>query len=199
VGLDRRWNHNVHYYRLVLAAVPPGCERALDVGCGEGMLARQLAGRVRHVTGIDRHAASIELARERSPGGPATFICGDFLTHPLPDESFGLISCVSALHHMDAPAALAAMSRLLTPGGRLVIIGVARSRLPDLPRDAAAVIVNLGYRAAKGYWQHPSPILWPPPHTYRQIRVLAETALPGVTYQRLLLWRYLLIWVKPRR
>jgi len=199
VELDRRWNHNVHYYRLVLAAVPPGCERALDVGCGEGMLARQLASRVRHVTGIDRHAASIELARGQCPGGPAAFICGDFLTHPFDDESFGLISCVTALHHMEALAALTAMTRLLTPGGRLVIIGVARSRLPDLPRDAAAVIVNLGYRAAKGYWQHPSPILWPPPYTYRQIRALAETALPGVTYRRLLLWRYLLTWVKPPR
>ena len=134
---DRRWNHNVHYYRLVLAAVPPGCERALDVGCGEGMLARQLAGRVRHVTGM-------------------------------------------------------------APGGRLVV-GVARSRLPDLPRDAAAAAVNLGYRAARGYWQHPSPVLWPPPHTYRQIRAQAEDALPGVTYRRLLLWRYLLIWAKPSR
>jgi ubiquinone/menaquinone biosynthesis C-methylase UbiE len=48
---------------------------------------------------------------------------------------------------MDTAAALATMSRLLAPGGRLVIIGVARSRLPDLPRNAAAAAVNLGYRA----------------------------------------------------
>jgi hypothetical protein len=30
-----RWNHNIHYHRLVLAAVPPGSRTALDVGCGE--------------------------------------------------------------------------------------------------------------------------------------------------------------------
>ncbi len=36
----QRWNHNIQYHRLVLAAVPPGCQRVLDVGCGEGMLAR---------------------------------------------------------------------------------------------------------------------------------------------------------------
>ena len=36
------WNHNIHYHRLILDAVPPGARRALDVGCGEGTLARQL-------------------------------------------------------------------------------------------------------------------------------------------------------------
>ncbi len=127
------------------------------------------------------------------------FIVGDFLAWPFPAGSFGLISCVAALHHMDAPAALARMKQLLAPGGRLVVIGVARSRLPDLPRDAIAAVVNLGYRAARGYWQHPSPVLWPPSHTYRQIHAVTEAILPGVTFRRLLLWHYLLDWVKPPR
>jgi hypothetical protein len=42
---DRRvdgWNHNSHYHDLLLAAVPPGCRRALDVGCGLGTFARKL-------------------------------------------------------------------------------------------------------------------------------------------------------------
>jgi hypothetical protein len=30
------WNHNRHHHRVILAAVPPGSERALDVGCGTG-------------------------------------------------------------------------------------------------------------------------------------------------------------------
>jgi len=59
--------------------------------------------------------------------------------------------------------------------------------------------VNLGYRAARGYWQHPSPVLWPPPHTSGQIHAVTEAILPGVTFRRLLLWRYLLDWVKPPR
>jgi SAM-dependent methyltransferase len=194
---DRRWNHNIHYYPLVLAAVPPGCQRVLEVGCGEGMLARQLACRVPRVVGIDQHAASIELARRQGPDGQVEFVCGDFLTHPFPLASFGLIACVAALHHMDAAAALARMGQLLVPGGTLVIVGLARSRLPDLPWEAAAVIANLGHRATKGYWQHPSPIVWPPPHTYRQIRALAGEALPGVRFRRHLLWRYSLVWAKP--
>jgi len=194
---DRRWNHNIHYYPLVLAAVPPGCQRVLEVGCGEGMLARQLACRVPRVVGIDQDTANIELARRQGPDGQVEFVCGDFLTHPFPLASFGLIACVAALHHMDAAAALARMGQLLVPGGILVIVGLARSRPPDLPWEAAAVIANLGHRATKGYWQHPSPIVWPPPHTYGQIRALAGEALPGVRFRRHLLWRYSLVWAKP--
>jgi ubiquinone/menaquinone biosynthesis C-methylase UbiE len=54
----RRWNHNLHYHRVILDAVPPGCRRSLDVGCGEGMLVRDLRSVVPHVTGIDRDAAA---------------------------------------------------------------------------------------------------------------------------------------------
>ena len=34
-----RWNHNLPYHRVILAAVPDGARRSLDVGCGVGMLA----------------------------------------------------------------------------------------------------------------------------------------------------------------
>ncbi len=196
-GQDRRWNHNTHYYPLVLAAVPPGCGRVLDVGCGEGMLARQLARRVPHVIGIDQDAASIELARRRGAAGQIEFVRGDFLACPFQPASFSMITCVAALHHMDPATALAAMSQLLVPGGTLVVVGLARSQLPDLPWEAAAVIANLGYRMAKGYWEQPSPTVWPPPHSYRQIRALARETLPGVRYRRRLLWRYSLVWVRP--
>jgi ubiquinone/menaquinone biosynthesis C-methylase UbiE len=195
-GQGRRWNHNIHYYPLILAAVPPGCQRALDVGCGEGMLARQLACGVPHVVGIDQDTASIELARRQDPDGRVEFVRGDFLTHPFQPASFSLITCVAALHHMDSAAALAWMSQLLAPGGALVVVGLARSRLPDLPWDAAAVIPDLGHRVATGCWEHPSPTVWPPPHSYRELRALAEETLPGVKYRRRLLWRYSLVWVK---
>ncbi|MEZ0075689.1 hypothetical protein [Planotetraspora sp. GP83] len=35
---DEYWNHNVRYHRVVLDAVPYGCDTALDVGCGDGLL-----------------------------------------------------------------------------------------------------------------------------------------------------------------
>jgi len=170
----------------------------LDVGCGEGMLARQLARLVPQVVGIDQDGASIDLARRQDPGGKIGFICGDFLTHPLAPASFNMITSVAALHHMDARAALGLMDQLLVPGGTLAIVGLARSRLPaDLLFEAAAVIANLAYRLTRTYWEQPSPIVWPPPHTYASMKALARQALPGVRYRRHLLWRYSLVWAKP--
>jgi hypothetical protein len=39
------WNHNVHYQPVILKAVPRGCPAALDVGCGDGLLAGRLLWR----------------------------------------------------------------------------------------------------------------------------------------------------------
>lgn len=183
--------------RGVLAAVPPGCQRVLDVGCGEGLLARRLAQRVPHVAGIDTDAASIELAHQQGRDGGPGYVRGDLLACPFRPASFGMVTCVAALHHMDPVAALTAMSRLLVPGGTLVVIGLARSRPLDWPLDAVAVVVNLGYRMTRGYWKQPAPVLWPPPHSYREIRALAREALPGARYHRHLLWRYSLVWIRP--
>lgn len=197
-GRGGRWNHNIHYYPLIMAAVPHGCQRALDVGCGEGMLARQLAVRIPQVSAIDGDLASIELARCQDPPGTVDWICGDFLACPFEPGSFGVITSVAALHHMDPAAALGKMSVLLQPGGTLALVGLARSRLPaDLPWEAAAVITNLGYRLTRRYWEQPSPTVWPPPHTYTEIRQLAARTLPGLRYRRHILWRYSLIWKKP--
>src|SRR5205807_1475151 len=108
-----------------------------DVGCGEGMLARRMARLVPQVVGIDPDEASIGLARRQDPGGEIEFICGDFLDQPFPPASFNMITSVAALHHMDASAALERMDQLLSPGGRLAIVGLARDRLPaDLPWEA---------------------------------------------------------------
>ena len=56
---------------------------------------------------------------------------------------------------------------------------------------------NFGHRMANACWEQPSPTVWPPPHSYREIRVLARQTLPGVRYRRHLLWRFSLVWVKP--
>jgi len=48
------WNRNIHYHDLILKAIPPGCQRTLDVGCGRGALSRQLGRYCEEVIGIDR-------------------------------------------------------------------------------------------------------------------------------------------------
>ena len=77
------WNHNIHYHRLVLDAIREGCASALDIGCGEGILARDLRRRVPSVVAIDTDPPSIELARQQNSSG-VDYILGDVLTYPLP-------------------------------------------------------------------------------------------------------------------
>jgi SAM-dependent methyltransferase len=192
-----RWNHNIHYHPLVLSAVPDGCDCALDVGCGEGMLARELNRSVTHVMAIDLDEPSLRLARKQDPTGKIEFVAGDFLTYPF-EGSFDFIASVAALHHMDMRQALTRMRSLLRPGGTLAVIGLARSRYPaDVPADAAGAVVHRVCKMTRSYWEHSAPILSPPPETYRSARQVASDVLPGMIYRRHLLWRYSLVWSKP--
>ncbi len=202
------WNHNIHYHPLILAAVPPGSQRALDVGCGAGLLARELSRRVPRVTGLDRDGPVLGRARREDAGAGVEYVQGDFLSHGFGPEPFDVIVSVAALHHMDPAAALARMRDLLRPGGVLAVVGLARGSLPaDLPRELVAAPANLllrvrhrdwaQARAARARGEAMAPVIWPPAHSYREISQLAARLLPGVRYRRHLLWRYSLIWRKP--
>jgi SAM-dependent methyltransferase len=196
--VDERWNHNIHYHALILAAVPPGCQRALDVGCGEGLLTQELKPIVAQAIGIDVDPPSIAAARARDPDGELEFLLGDFVSHPFEPRSFDLIASVAVLHHLDATTALTRMTMLLRPGGTLVVVGLARSRMPhDLLWEIGAVAVHRWHLLTKTYWEHSAPTVWPPPHTFSEIRHLAQQLLPGVRFRRHLLWRYSLVWTKP--
>lgn len=146
------WNHNVHYQRVILNAVPPGCGAAIEVGCGDGMFACMLAARCAAVTGIDKDAPMIALARDRGHEiGNATFVEGDFLLHPFEDASFDFACANTALHHMDFPAALARMARILRPGGRLAVVGLADDGSPaDWIVGAAGIPADLYYKRTRG-------------------------------------------------
>lgn len=194
------WNTNVARYPGILRAVPEGCEDALDVGCGDGLLARRLAERVERVTGIDRSPEMIARAREWAAGHPSlVFIEDDFLTADLPTAGYDFICSVSAIHHMDFAAALTRMKKLLRPGGRLVVVGLARETTPAewAATIAAAPIV----RAVKVIRRARTPKDMPVAHPemgHPQVRAAARRLLPGVRYRRHVLRRYSLTWDKPR-
>ena len=195
-----RWNHNIHYHRLVIGAVPDGARRALDVGCGEGMLVRELRKHVPHVVGIDLDQASIDQAEaQNDDAAGVAFVLGDFLTHPFEPASFDFVATVASLHHVDACGGLSRLRDLLSPGGVLCVIGLARSQLRDLPLELAGAVAHRYFSLSRKHWQHPSPIVWPPPETYASMRRMAAGLLPGARFQRHLLWRYSLIWTKPSR
>ncbi len=191
------WNHNIHYHRVVLDAVPPGCTSALDVGCGEGVLARDLSRVVPHVTGLDRDAATLELAR-RHPCEGVEYVQGDLLTDDLELGSFDLVASIATLHHMEMATGLRRIRELVRPGGTLVVVGLARSQYPrDAGHDLAGTVATRVHRLTKTFAEVAAPMVWPPPLTYADSRAVAEQELPGVRYRRLVLWRYSLTWVRP--
>ena len=192
------WNGNTHYHPLVLASLPPGAVRVLDVGCGDGILAADLvdAG-VPRVVALDADAPVLERARARHDGRGIEWVHGDVLDAPLDAESFDAVVSVAALHHMDASRALTRFAQLVRPGGGVVVIGIAGNSWSDVPLAALAVTSKAVLALFYGRWSHSAPKCWPPPLTYGEMKAVSARVLPGVRYRRLWLGRYLLVWRKP--
>lgn len=96
----------------------------LDVGCGDGALALELARRGAIVTGLDADAAMIAAARRRadSAGIRLRLVEGQAETLPFDDAAFDYVIAITVLCFVpDAGQAFGEMARVLRPGGRLLI------------------------------------------------------------------------------
>ena len=193
---DDGWNHNTFHHSVVLDALAPEATHALDVGCGEGFLARELAERVPHVIGLDPHEAT--LAAAAAMAGPAVqYVVGDLRHHPFVPGSFDLVATIAALHHIDAEEGLARLAELVRPGGALVVVGLARAEPRDWPLDTVGVVESWVRKRRRPYREVAAPTVWPPPVTYAGMRELADRLLPGCTYRRHRMFRYSLTWTRP--
>lgn len=192
-----RWNNNIHYHRRILDAIPASARTALDFGTGNGLLAADLHTRVPDVTGIDIDAAVLESARAEDPG--VRWIQGDVMSHPFAPASFDVVASVATVHHLpDLDRALTRLAELTAPGGVLAVVGLAKSsELIDFLYDLAGLAQQAGYKRRHGIWEHTAPTVWPPPHTYADVRRSAVRVLPGRSWTRLAMWRYLVLWQKP--
>jgi methyltransferase family protein len=151
---------------------PPGCGRALDIGCGHGEFARLLAHRAARVEGIDRAAEMVARARNLTPMFPA-------------------------LHHMPFAPALEKAKGALRPGGVLAVVGLYRVRTPvDLAVSALAAPVNRFHLLAHGRANYAPPVV-PASMTLPEIRTGIREVLPGPRIRRHLLWRYSVLWQRP--
>jgi 2-polyprenyl-3-methyl-5-hydroxy-6-metoxy-1,4-benzoquinol methylase len=192
-----RWNHNIHYHRIVLDAVPTGARTALDVGTGNGLLATDLRRVVPEVTGIDRDAAVLGSARNEDPS--VHWVCGEVLTHDLAPGSFDVVASVATLHHLpDLAQAFRRFAELTAPGGVVVAVGVARvSRPPEALMQVVGAAQHAFLKRRRTFWEHTAPMVWPPHHTYAEVRRVAKAELPGVRWRLLPMWRYAVVWRKP--
>src|SRR5205085_11903330 len=94
-----------------------GSRRMLDVGCGEGHVARRAAAMGIEAIGVDPTAAQIGEARRR--GGGVGYVRAAAEQLPLADSSFDAVVMCLVIEHLDPfEPAIHEMARVLTPGGR---------------------------------------------------------------------------------
>jgi demethylmenaquinone methyltransferase / 2-methoxy-6-polyprenyl-1,4-benzoquinol methylase len=133
-GLHHRWRQRA----ADRAALGPG-DSALDVCCGTGDLALELARRVSpggRVIGCDFSEPMLDLAREKASGQDAAgvrFEWADALRLPYDDGRFDAVTVGFGVRNLsDLDAGLAEMRRVLRPGGRLAILEITQPTRPPL-------------------------------------------------------------------
>ncbi|THK34205.1 class I SAM-dependent methyltransferase [Ensifer sp. MPMI2T] len=97
--------------------------RVLDIGCGNGGLARELIAAGADVCGIDPEPTAIQTAKKTAPLGRFTIASAAAL--PFASGSFDAAVMVNSLHHVPEPlmsAALREATRVLSDDGFLVVV-----------------------------------------------------------------------------
>ena len=133
-GMHHRWRARA----VDAARVGPG-DSALDVCCGTGDLALELSRRVGpggRVVGSDFSERMLDLAREKpvDPGAARpVFEWADALSLPYDDSTFDAVTVGFGVRNLaDLDAGIVEMTRVLKPGGRLVILEITTPQRPPL-------------------------------------------------------------------
>ncbi|MEN1929595.1 class I SAM-dependent methyltransferase [Luteimonas sp. MJ250] len=104
-------------------------KRVLDYGCGSGYGAARIARNAAHVTAVDVAQDAVDYARSQHQADNLRFDRID-PTRPLPfaDASFDTVLSFQVFEHVqDTSGYLSEIRRVLTPGGRLVLVTPDRS------------------------------------------------------------------------
>ena len=134
---------DAHWGGAAAALKPLAGKRALDVGCGAGLLCEPLARLGAAVTGVDATAENVAAASEHAAamGLAVEYLAGE-LAH-LALGTFDLVTCMEVLEHVaDKPAFVAALAASLAPGGLLILSTPNRTVQARLLLVGAAELVG---------------------------------------------------------
>ena len=124
----------------------------LDVGCGDGAMAFELARQGANVTALDADPSMIAAARLRaeSEATRVQFVEGNAESLPFDDATFDIVVAVTVLCFVrDAERAVKEIARVLKPGGRLVIGELGRWSLWATQRRIRGWLGHPVWRAVK--------------------------------------------------
>lgn len=182
-----------------LLAQVPLRSRVLEVGCGAGALARDLATkRGARVTAIDLSPRMIDVARVRTSDSLGIeYRVADFLA--LAPRGFDVVIATNTLHHLPLAIAAERMGQAVVSGGLVMIADLFEARgIWELPYNALSWLCRRSQPATSelaAAWQahgENDELL-----SLSQIRATLRGALPGVAVRRHLGWRYTATWRKP--
>jgi len=116
-GIDAEYEEQILPLAVELLA---GCRRVVDIGCGEGQVARRLAGCVGEVVGAEPVGAQIGEAACR--GGGPVWARAAAAHLPFRGDSFdGAVACLVFEHITEVDEAIREVARVLRPGGRFAL------------------------------------------------------------------------------
>lgn len=189
--------------RSLLGQLPRDARTALDVGCGAGVLSRELARRGLSILAIDLSPRMIEVARLRTPPlVPVEFRIADIMQDALGDRTFDVVVSANVVHHLPLRAVVPRLTSAVRPGGTLLLQDVVtRDGLLDFPLNVVAAISNRLRRSRSRtssidalYERHGAGERYLRP---REVDSAYRELLPGARVLHHLEWRYSVVWRRP--
>jgi ubiquinone/menaquinone biosynthesis C-methylase UbiE len=120
-------------YDEILSFIPRAANRALDAGCGSGVLTSRLAGHVNCVVGMDISNSMIALAKQHQTQerrDNVNFVIADLESLPFGDEAFDFVVSLEVLHETRLELTLPHLRRLVKADGRMVVRDPVASNIP---------------------------------------------------------------------